>query len=414
MKSMRGARRRAEGQRVTARVHLSPVFLGLALLLSPLAACGPDGGAGGGNVGTARYALELPNSGVIDRVDYTVRITFLETDPPTPTLEENYSSVAFGGELITVLPCTTGADGDGLNQVDITAKIWVKGDETPFDAKASAVYTCVRNADTLVNVVLNVIDQLDRGFVDLDLMVGGTLCSSKLDWKADGYLGVCPQATCGRGEEVLLFANECEAVQADTPTYWTCGDPADWQIVGKRANAFFQVPEGSGTWKFGVIALDVFQMRQPDPTLTAADGTVKIWAGLSAVRAELVRQGRETVRKENGPYIYDFAAELALAPREIGQPSPELLMLVKNDELGARVTWQRRYGACDVPTAGVTLYPGLIAIDVRRDGNQAAKITFANLGSGFATSSARCETGWDAVTDQAKPIITCGAPSPLL
>lgn len=395
-----------------ASVCLAPFLAALCAL-----GCGGDGASAGGNIGVARYKLELPNAGVIDRVDYTVRITYLETDPPTATLEENYSSVDFGGELLTILPCTTGADGDGLNQVDITAKIWVKGDDKPFDAKASAVYTCVRNADTLVNVVLNVIDQLNRGFGDIDLMVGGTLCAGKTDFKADGYLGVCPQATCGRSEEVWIFANECEAVQADTPTYWICGDPADWQVVGKRAVAYFPVPEGSGSWTFQVTALDMFQMRQPDPTLTTADGTVKVWAGLSASRAELVRQGRETVRDENAPYVYDFAAELALAPQAVGQPAPDLLMLVKNagsTGLGATVTWQRRYGACDVPAAGVTLYPGLKAIDLRRDGNQAVKIVFANIGSGFAVSSARCESGWDTTVQPAKPTITCGAPSPLL
>ncbi len=389
-----------------------------AIVLAVLAlvgACGQgDGPPAEGELGTARFALELPDAGVIERVDYTVRLTYLETVPPTPTLEESYSSVDFGGELLAILPCTTGADGDGLNQVDIAAKIWVRGREAPFDATASAVYTCVRNADVLVNVVLNVIAQLDGGFVDIDAMVAGTLCSSKVDMKADGYLGVCPQSTCGRSEELLIFANECRAVQADTPTYWICGDPADWQVVGNRANAFFPVPEHNGSWTFGVIALDVFQMRQPDPTLTAPDGTVKVWAGLSAVRAYFERQNNLTTRRENAPFIYEFAAELAVAPRAEGQPAPELLMLLDQDVLGARVTWQRRFGTCDVPAAGVTLYPGLEALDLRRDGNQAAIITFGDPVTGFATSRARCETGWDEAAIPPTPLVTCGAPTPLL
>lgn len=385
-------------------------FVALTLVLS---ACGADSAPATGPTGSARFALELPDTGVIERVDYTVRISFLEASPPVVNLEESYSSVTFGGELIAILPCTTGADGDGLNQVDVSAKIWVRGRAEPFDASAAAVFTCVQNADTVVNLVLNVIAQLFGGFVDIDAMVGGTLCSSKVDMKADGYLGVCPRASCGGGEELLVFANECRAVQADVPTYWICGAPADWQVVGNRANAFFPVPEGNGAWTFGVIALDVFQMSQPDPSLTDAGGQVKVWAGLSAVRAYFERQAGETVRRENAPFNYEFAAELAVPPREAGQPITHLLLLVDQDVLGARVTWQRHFGACDVPASGVSLYPGLKALDLRRDGNQAARLVLGDAVTGYAISEARCETGWDLSTATPTPIITCQPPQPI-
>jgi len=165
--------------------------LGLVAVVA-FAACGlAEGPASGGPTGKATFALELPNSGVIEKVDYTVRITYLESTPPTATLEETYSSVTFGGELLTILPCTTGADGDGLNQVEITANIFVRGRAEPVKATAASVFTCVQNADVLVNVVLNVIDQLFGGFVDINAMVAGTLCSGKVDMKDDGWLGVC-------------------------------------------------------------------------------------------------------------------------------------------------------------------------------------------------------------------------------
>ena len=390
--------------------HLGALFA-LAMTLS---ACGQDRSPSPGTpAGTARMALELPNTGVIERVDYTVKISFLEVSPPVVNLEESYSSVNFGGELIAILPCTTGPDGDGLNQVDISAKIWVRGRSEPFNATAAAVFTCVQNADTIVNLVLNVIEQLFGGFVDIDAIVAGTLCSSKVDMKADGYLGVCPQASCGKGDELLVFANECHAVQADVPTYWICGAPADWQVVGNRANAFFPVPEENGSWTFGVIALDVFQMRQPDPSLTDQDGNVKVWAGLSAVRAFFDQQAGETVRRENYPFNYEFAAELAVPPREAGQPVTHLLMLVDQELIGARVTWQRHFGPCDEPAEGVTLYPGLRALDLRRDGNQAARIVFGDAVTGYAISEARCETGWALTGTAPRPHVTCEPPVPL-
>jgi len=415
MKSVRGHRSEVSHVGSYPGLRLRAARLASLLIASLLGACGQaNGPVSDGPTGKATFALELPDSGVIEKVDYTVRITFLETSPPTPTLEETYTSVTFGGELLTILPCTTGADGDGLNQVDIEALIYVRGRDEPFKANAASVFTCVRNADVLVNIVLNVLDQLNGGNVDINGMVAGTLCASKVDMKDDGWLGVCPDSKCGDSDELFIFANTCEAVQAAAPTFWICGDPADWKVIGEQADAFFPVPKHNGEWFFGVIALDVFKMSQADPTLTSADGTVKVWNGLSASRAHFERQAGQTIRRENGPVIYQFAAELAVAPREIGQPAPELLMLIYPGRLGAIVTWQRRFGTCDEPAQGVTLYPGLKAIDLRRDGNQAARITFGDPITGFATSTARCETGWDATQPSPRPTVTCGAPVPLI
>lgn len=386
-----------------------------ALVLSALAtSCGSsEEPVTGKELGFANVALDIPNGAYIERVDYLVRFTFLETDPPTPTIEKAYSSVMSRGELVAILPCRTGPNGEGLNQVDVTAKVWVRGRAEPFDAAASGVYTCVRNADTLVNVVLNVILPLDGGFGDLDLLVAGTLCSGKVDKKYDGYLGVCPQASCGRADEVFVFANDCDTIQADEPTYWVCGDQADWTISGSMANAFFPTPERDGSWTFGVIALDVFQMLQADPTLTDPSGFITVWSGVSASRAYIERRQGTNVRRENAPLMYEFAAELTLAPQTAGLPSPKLLLLAEQVGLGARLSWQQRFGTCDVPVEGVALYPGMKVVDMRRDGSSAVTLMLGRADIGLAESTARCEAGW-TTTEPARPTITCGAPAPLI
>lgn len=385
----------------------------LCLALFAWSCGGTEDTPASGELGYANVALDIPNGAYIERVDYVVRFTFLESTPPTPTIEKAFSSVMSRGELIAILPCRTGPSGEGLNQVDITAKVWVRGRAEPFDAAASGVYTCVRNADTLVNVVLNVIAPLDTGFADLDLLVAGTLCSGKVDKKYDGYLGVCPQASCGRADEVFIFANDCETIQADEPTYWLCGDQADWTVSGTMANAYFPTPDRDGSWTFGVIALDVFRMLQADPTLTDPAGFVTVWSGVSASRAYIERRQGANVRQENAPLMYEFAAELTLAPAVVGQPTPKLLLLVEQVGLGARVSWQQRFGRCDVPVDGVTLYPGMKVIDARRDGAGAVKLMLGRADIGLAESTARCEASW-TTTEPARPTITCGAPTPLL
>jgi hypothetical protein len=381
-----------------------------------LVGCGREDGAStvSGPLGQASVALEIPNGAYIEKVDYQVRFAFLETSPPSQTIEKSYSTVMNRGELIAVLPCRTAPDGEGLNQVDISAKVWVRGRTEPFDAAASGVFTCVRNADTLVNVVLNVVAPLDAGFADLDVLVAGTLCAGKVDKKYDSYLGVCPQATCGRSDEVFIFANDCRSIQAAEPTYWLCGDLADWNVSGTTANAFFPLPDRDGSWTFGVIALDVFQMLQPDPTLTDPEGFVTVWSGVSASRAYIERRGGANVRQENAPLMYEFAAELQLAPLAAGQPSPRVIALVDQVGLGARVTWQTRFGPCDAPVEGVGLYPGMKVIDMRRDGAGKLKLLLGRADIGFAESEATCEAIWDETLTPARPTVTCGPQTPLI
>lgn len=387
------------------------------LLALGVAACGEGGipdPTPSADLGTARFALELPQGATIQRVDYDLRFTFLESNPPFTYNEEHYSSVQFGGELVTILPCHTAADGEGLNQVDVSAQIWVPGRDEPYAVTASGVFTCRRNADVLVNVTLSVIAQLDVGFFDGDFIPIGTLCSAKVDLKDGGFLGTCPQAKCGDDDEVLLFANSCQSVQAASPTYWLCGDSADWQINGNLANAFFPIPEHDGEWRFGVTALDAFRMQQADPTLADADGDLTVWSGAAAQRAHLVKANGQIPVNETDPVVFEFAAELTLTALDVGQPSPHLLVLVNQEGLGARLYYQTRFGACDLPTQGVSLYPGLKVIDVRRESDAAIRLLLAEPTIGLAAYVARCEASWDQTGTSPRPIISCGAPGPLI
>ncbi|MCC6621073.1 MAG: hypothetical protein IT385_07445 [Deltaproteobacteria bacterium] len=366
------------------------------------------------DLGTARFALSLPQGASILRVDYDLQFTFLESTPPFVYNRESYSSVQFGGELVTILPCHTGPDGDGMNQVDVAAKVWVPGEDEPYDVNASGVFVCRRNADTLVNITLSVIAQLPAGFFDGDFIPVGTLCAAKVDLKDGAFLGTCPESKCAEGDEVLLFANTCQAVQGANPDFWVCGHAADWHLNGNLANAFFPIPEHDGEWRFGVTALDPYLMQQADPTLTDDEGNLVVWSGASAQRARLVKAGGEVTVNETDPVVFEHAARLELVPREVGQPTPEVLVLVNQEGLGARVYFQTRFGRCDLPALGVSLYPGMMAIDARRDGPGAIRIVLADPTSGLASWVARCETAWDESGPSPQPAVTCAAPLPIL
>lgn len=407
--------------RPTAR--LGPCLASLVALASLASACG-EGGIPDprtqADVGRAKLALELPEGSQIERVDYTVAFTYLESIPPVTYLTDEFSTVTNGGEATRILPChTKPGTGVGLNQVDITAVVWVPGltaaQGNPFTIQSSAVFNCRENADTLVNVTMNVIGALGDGFGDLDIVPIGTLCSGKLDFKPDTYVGVCPTSTCGDTEDIFLFANTCKSVQAATPTFWLCGDPTDWQVNGNAASSFFPVPEHDGEWHFGVTALDGYRMAQPDETLTDELGNLVVWSGAAGVRASMKRVQGVNTQGAAQTYSFEFAADLAVPPRAQGLPSPHVLLLVNQDELGARVVFQTKLGACDVPVEDVSLYPGLRVIDARRDGDEGLKLILASVAPGsFASQVARCQTGWDTTQAAPRPIVSCGAPSPLI
>ncbi|MFO0746054.1 MAG: hypothetical protein U1F43_10320 [Myxococcota bacterium] len=399
---------------------LGPCIAVLATLV--FGACGEGGITDPrtiGGLGGAQLALEMPLGLHVTRVDYTITETFLEETPPLTYLTDTFSSVSNGGEATRILPChTVPGTGQGLNEIDISADVWMPGlaDGKQFvTVRASAVYTCHENADALVNITLNLIGAMGDGFGDVDAIPLGTLCSGKIDFKPDTYLGVCPTSTCGDNEDVFLFASTCQALQAETPTFWLCGSPTDWQVNGPIATSFFSVPEHDGAWSFGVTALDGYRMAQADPTLTDELGNLTVWTGASALRASMRRVQGHNTEGETTPIVFEFAAELELAAQGPGQPAPHLLLLVNQELLGAHVFYQTRFGLCDVPADDVTLYPGLRVVDARRDGPGAVRLILASAAlDSFASLVTRCEAACDTSGAAPRPTLRCGAPTALV
>lgn len=385
-----------------------------AFFLPMLAGCPSEGVVGpAANLSRAELALSVPPGADIDRVTYKVRVTFLESNPPIQTVEEEYESVAIRGQLTTVLPCRTKPDGEGLNQVDIDALIYVPGREEPYVAGGTAVFVCKRNADTPVNILVTVVSQLDGGFVDIGLCVNGISCSTKVDTSIpDSIIGVCSESLCNpNGGAVFRFATECQTVYSERPTFWICGDATDWLIRNRSAISDFPIPDSDGAWRFGVIAFDACIMPQVDLSITDEDRVVKIWRGVAVQYGELDRVNGVNLTPEATTRRVDFAAELIVAPREPEQPSPEVLVLIEQEALGVRTRFITRFGLCDVPTLGVDLYPGVAIIDVRRDGPSAIQLLMGDNETRLVSLEARCMTTWDESGPSPRPSVVCGPPN---
>lgn len=361
--------------------------------------------------GQASLSLTLPNASMISRVDYRVTISFLESDPPQVTLVEEYSVVQYGGELTAILPCTTLPTGTGMNQVEIEADVFFRNRDEPVRVGAIALFECVRNSDTLVNIVLNLVQALDAGFVDIDVAASGTLCAGKVDYKGDGYLGVCADASCGDSESVFLFANTCQAVSGNEPIYWVCGTATDWTLSGSLATSRFPVPDTDGTWSFGLIALDPLHMVQTDLSLTDEEGYLKVWAGVARTVATLTREGGENHAEDPVTEVRDFGAEIQVPPQAPGQPSPTLLLTVHNDDDGAHVRFQRAFGPCDQEPEGLSFYDDYVVRDVRRDGPNRLRLLMTDRQVTWLNTVAECEGRW---TEAGAPGLVCGIPGSVL
>ncbi|MFT7582241.1 MAG: hypothetical protein ACI9MR_003923 [Myxococcota bacterium] len=399
------------------RVNAAVCSLTVCLLVSLFAGCGEakwhvgEPSAQEHGLGNAHLALGLPTATGFDRIDYTLTFTYLDATPPIVYNTETYTSVRQRGELISILPCWTRPDGEGLNQVDVTAVVYFTADGEPVTGTASTVFVCKRNADAPVNLLLSVIGQLDAGFVDIAVAPTGTLCASKVDFKDDGFLGVCPSSSCGDARSLFVFANTCQSARGDAPRFWLCGDPTDWVMQGTLAQSLFPVPLADGEWHFGVVALDHFQMAQRDLTLTDEDKFLKVWAGISASFAAVARVDGETEDGRIERRVFDFAAELNVPPLNPGEPSPTLLLLLENSAIGTFVTQLERFGACDQPAVGVSLLANYDVVDVRREGDSVARLLLRGRDSSWITAVSRCEAGWSA--DQ-KPVITCQPPTSIV
>ena len=397
--------------------RLRALGLGLALI-STLAACGSDKPAApAGGLGQARMALDVSDPTKITKIDYTIVFTYLESDPPDSYSTQEYTSSVHGGQLVAVLPCRTAADGTGINQVDIEAVVHFDPSTSitqPVTVRQAAVFECVQNADTRVNVTLNIVSALPAGFVDLNIAPAGTLCAGKVDFKGDGYYGVCADSTCGDAAAIYLFANTCDTVSDTPPVFWTCGSPTDWDLysatANSYANSFFPVPSHDGQWVFGLIALDPARMIQSDPTLTDDDGYLRVWNGVASARAYLDRLNGQIVRTERTEQILDFAAELSVPPQNAGEPSPKVLVFGDNNDEGANVSFQTAFGPCDQPVQGTSLYENFRVVDVRLDGTSKVRLLLTDSFATFIKSVATCEAGWDAAN---RPTVTCSPPGPL-
>jgi len=406
----------------TPHRYIDPCATLMMVLGASLAACAPISepevsAPWTGGVGSARMSLTLPASGPVVRVEYELTLTFLETSPPTVYAHETLPSLMPDGDLLTILPCRTGADGTGLNQVDILARIWLTPAGPPRMASTSEVFTCERNADVSVDVLVSIMGALDAGFADFNIQLGGVLCAAKVDWKPDTWSGVCAEASCGDAHALFLYATTCQTLSGDLPSFWVCGAPTEWSIVTQAAYSYFPVPEGDGRWTFGALGLDAHPPSEPDPSVVDASGARRVFRGLLATRATLEQHaGTSTSRIDE--IAIDFAAVMTLPPRPGVLGTPEVLVQVRNQALGATLTWQTRYGRCDVPVDQTDVYPGLSAVDVRRDGEHAidlylgpvdADATDTTTNLSLATRVARCEARWDG----SSPRVTCEASRPL-
>lgn len=391
------------------------VLLGLAT--TALGACGGSKPEPVSDLlGQATAALNF-NPTKIRSIDYTITFTYLESDPPDTYSVQEYESVVHNGQLITILPCRTGPDGTGYNQADVDAVVHFV-DETMEDVTvhASAIFECVRNADTRVNILLNIAEQLDTGFGDLVIAPAGTLCSQKTDWKPDTYLGVCADSQCGDATAVFVFASHCQTISGADPVYWYCGSPTDWGVrnddIGTSAISYFPVPDADGHWEFGLIALDPLRMADSDPTLTDEEGDLRVWVGITSTHTELDRENGHLLPGTGASTatLLDFAAILDVPPQQPGQPSPQVLVFGNNTDEGVNVAFQTMFGACDQPVQGTALYDNFQVADVRLEGTSKVRLLLTDPSFTFVRSVAVCEAGWDAAN---RPTVTCGPPGPL-
>ncbi|PKN54268.1 MAG: hypothetical protein CVU56_27485 [Deltaproteobacteria bacterium HGW-Deltaproteobacteria-14] len=367
-------------------------------------------------LGQATAALNF-NPTKIRSIDYTITFTYLESDPPDTYSVQEYTSVVHNGQLITILPCRTGSDGTGYNQADVDAVVHFFDEEIgDVNVHASAIFECVRNADTRVNILLNIAEQLDTGFGDLVIAPAGTLCSKKTDWKPDTYLGVCADSQCGDATAVFVFASDCQTISGGDPVYWFCGSPTDWDVrsntYGTSAISYFPVPDTDGHWEFGVIALDPMRMAQEDPTLTDPEGYLRVWVGIASTHAELDHENGHLVQGtgQATATLLDFAAILDVPPQQPGQPSPQVLVYGNNTDEGVNVSFRTMFGPCDQPVQGTALYDNFQVADVRLDGTSKVQLLLTDPSFTFVRSVAVCEAGWDAAN---RPTVTCGPPGPL-
>ncbi len=174
------------------------------------------------------------------------------------TRRRQFTSTKASGQILAVLPCLTTPSGTGNNQVKASAILHFS-DGTQATGTGSAVFTCTQSVDTPINLVISIQMAVNAGFVDPNGQVTVVNCDSNYEWKDDSWLAVCSDSSCGDAESVLLLEDNCSQLGTGTPTFWTCGVPADWTILDltpptppvASATCQFPVPASDGSWTFG-------------------------------------------------------------------------------------------------------------------------------------------------------------------
>lgn len=380
-----------------------------------VAAC--DGGGGvptgvpDGPAGSARFALSLPEGGPIARAEYVLTFTYLESDPPVVVSQATLTSTSAGGEAFAVLACRTRPDGIGKNQVTVSARVWTDFSDEPMRASAERIFECQRNGDTLVTIDLVLMGSLDAGFGDVGIHLGGVLCAGKVDWKDDAWVGVCPASSCGDPRAVMLFANSCQTLSGAAPDWWLCGGPTEWSLGDYAALGFFPVPGHDGQWLLGATALDPTSGATNDSGLVDAFGRRRVFPHVRTRRASLVVEGG-VASANTWEVERAFAAVLTVPPRAGSVGAPEVLLGLEQSDAGVAARWQGRFTACDLPTAGSTLYAAARIIDARLVATDSVDLYLSLDADTIATAVARCVATWSDAAPPT-PLVRCGALTPI-
>lgn len=359
--------------------------------------------------GRSHLVVQAPASAKILSIDYTLRFWFLGQEPAVQYFTYQLVTSRTDGQAQAILPCVAGPTGSGLNQLQVEAVVHQDG-KPDATGTASALFTCERNGDTPVNLVLFFFNDGDGGFNDVDVGASAVSCTSRTELRGDSFLAVCASSSCDANGAAWLFSNSCSALEGGFPDSWVCGRGADWTLVGPLARAQFAIPAADGLWKLGVAALGQLRFSAPDLSLTDAAGNLRIRKNVPTPTALLQKISGAIVRRElDGARKATYAAEL-VTPAPPGVAAPHVLLALSTTAAGTTAAAWTRFGPCEVPAQGVASWPGLFPVDVRLTAPGAARVILAGAPDGVATRSASCTAGLDA---GGAPTVTCTAAAAL-
>jgi hypothetical protein len=359
-------------------------------MLCAAAGCQKDGLAGVAERSQTTFVVQsLAIPGLV-RVDWNLKFYFLESTPPAMYSEYPVSSGMEGGRFTAVLPCLTNASGTGQNQVQAVAQLWFTGQTAPVVGTGTAIFTCVRSADTPVSLVISIRLPADAGFNDVIGKVNGISCASKIDYKSDAWLAVCGASSCGDAQAMFLFANACQSLDGTSPDFLACGSSTDWTLQGVLAASQFPVPSIDGAWTFGVTALPSQVLTPPDLTLTDATGKLRVYKQVPTPSARLLRASGTNQGTIDADRFADFAADLVLPATAPGAGTPHQLLELRNGLNGSAASVWTSFGPCDAPTAGVQGWSGLYVIDARLHDAASVDLILSAQPGGLASKKARC------------------------